>query len=560
LNNPDKASGTDASQIGNLSGTEIAQRSTRGGLLIFAGNLLSTVMMAISSIVIARLLGPESFGSYALVSLIPSMLQLFYGFGVGHAMVRHSAYLISKGQADEARRYSINAMIFLLLSAVAFAIFCYAGSGFIAAVVLHRGGLAPLVRYISIAVLAQAVFQASINGLVGWNSMGLAGLSTVLQAAVRVSVAPALVLAGFGVFGALTGYTAGYSFAGVVGVVGFYVYRLRRAAGGTYGGRRLFYGNLKEMLSYGLPIYIGNMLTGLSNFYVTVLVAAIASDAVVGYYQAALNVTVAATLATAAITVALFPAFSSLHGLGADTAAAFRYASKYVTYLIAPVILFLVAGSDLIMRTFYGAAFSSAGAYLAILALADVPPVLGMLVATVFFNAVGKTRLSLAVNGLGAVVVFVLSPIMGIALGEGVSGLIYATIVAGVLSATAGLYFASRYLQATVDLRGIAGILGASVLAWLATLPLSLVRLPAPVALLASLLVFLLVYLTAAPLLKAVNSTDVATLGVALRGMGAFAKLLRPVLGYELLIIRRLKGRAEGEAEQNSQPSKEGQK
>lgn len=537
LNNPDKASPSRAAQTSSLSGIQIAQRSTRGGLLIFVSNLLSTGIMAISSIVIARLLGPESFGAYALVSLVPSILQFFLGLGVGHAMIRQSAYFISKGQVDRARRYSINAMTFLILSATGFALLCFAGSGVISAVLLHRPELAPLVRYISLAVLAQAMFQASTYGLIGWSSMGLAGLTTVLQAAVRIAVAPALVLAGFGVFGALTGYTSGYLFSGTLGAVAFYVYKLRRAASGRDEGSTGFFGHVKEMISYGFPIYIGNMLTGLSNFYVTVLVAAIASDAVVGYYQAALNVTMAATIASTAITVALFPAFSSLHGLGADTAAAFRHGTKYIGFLIIPVIVFMMTSSGLIMRILYGSAFSSAGVYLALLAAADVPPVLGVFVATVFFNAVGKTRLSLVVNGTGAIMIFALSPLIGIALGQGVPGLIYGTVIAAVLAATTGLYIASHYLQATVPLRGIVGVLGASALGWLATLPLSLLALPSPIMLGAALFVFLLTYLTAAPIFRAVDASDVDTLGVALTGLGAFAKLLRPVLRYERFVI-----------------------
>ncbi|MDA4115234.1 MAG: oligosaccharide flippase family protein [Thaumarchaeota archaeon] len=519
--------------------TEIAKRSTRGSVVLFAGNFVSTVFLAVSSIVIARLLGPASYGSYTLVVLIPQIIQLFVGLGVGSAITRFSAYHIARGEPAAAKRFSNNSMIFLMLFGVALSAVCYAGSGFLSAVVLRRAELAPLVRYASIAVLAQTALQASISGLVGWNSMGTASFASILQAGVRLCIAPVLVLSGFGVFGALTGYTAGYLVAGGAAAFAFYALKLRGVSGG--GGVGGFSEDVREMVSYGLPIYAGGILIGLATYYVTILIAAIASDAVVGYYQAASNITVAYTLALGAITLALFPAFSSLHGTGADTSAAFRHATKYVAYMMAPVILFLVAGSHLILEILYGSQFLAANTYLVLLALAGIPLVVGSTVASAFFNGIGKTRLSLAVSAIGAGVLFVGAPLLGSALDLGVDGLIYAQLASNALAAVASLYFAWRYLEATVDLRSIGAIFGASVLGYAAMLLLSYLALPSLVALVADVVAFLFVYFTAAPLLGAIGLADVEMLGAAFEGLGVLSEALRPVLKYELLLLRRLR-------------------
>jgi O-antigen/teichoic acid export membrane protein len=522
-----------------LSATEIAQRSTTASVVLFAGNFLSTALLAVSAIIIARLLGPASYGSYSLVILIPQIFQLFVGLGVSSAITRHSAYYIARGELGVAKRFSVNAMVFLMLFGVTLSLLCFASSGYLSAVVLHREELAPLVRYVSIVVLAQTVLQSSISGLVGWSSMGLASSASILQAALRLSIAPILVISGLGVFGALTGYTVGILLAGGVAGLAFYALRLRRAVGD--GGFGAFVGDVREMVSYGLPIYIGGVLVGVATYYVTVLVAVIASDAVVGYFQAASNITAAISLTSAAITLALFPAFSSLHGMGADTGLAFRHATKYVAYIMAPIILFLVGSSGLLVRILYGPAFSSAGTYLELLALSNIPLAIGLTIAATFFNGVGKTRLSLAVGGLGAGALFVLAPLLGSVLNLGVEGLIYASLISNSVSAVAGLYFASRYLKATVDLRSIGAIVGASVLGYLALFPLSSLALPGLVALAAEALVFLLVYFTSAPLLGAVDAADVERLGVAIGGLGVFAELLRPILKYELLILEQSK-------------------
>jgi O-antigen/teichoic acid export membrane protein len=538
-----------------LSGVEIARRSTRGSLVIFAGNFLSTAILAVSSIVIARLLGPASYGSYSLVIVIPSIFQLFVGLGVGSAITRYSAYHITKGEGDLAKRFSINAMTFLVIFGVALSALCYASAGFLSGALLHREALTPLVQYISIVILAQAIFQSSISGLVGWNSMGVASVASILQAALRVSIAPILVVFGFGVLGALTGYTAGYLLAGVVATLAFYLYSLRRRSSssraegalGTKNSLDGFYTDVKDMVAYGFPIYMGTVLVGLSNYYVTVLVAATAANAVVGYYQAANNVTAITSLTSSALTVALFPAFSSLHGIGADTGAAFRQATKYVAFLICPIVLFLMAASGLIMTILYGDAFSSAGIYLLLLALADLPPVIGVQVASVYFNGIGRTRLTLIVGVVGATVIFALSPILGFILELGVRGIIYATIISAALSAALALFFASRYLNTRVELGSLGAIMAASILGFLAVLPMSLfphhLLVPRSVALLTEAFVFLLVYLTSAPLLRGIGTSDIERLETTIAGLGVFAALLRPILRYELLVLKALEQR-----------------
>jgi len=539
LNNPDKArKGSTARAASRLSITAIAQRSTRASVVLFAGNFVSTGILAVSSIVIARLLGPSSYGSYTLVLLIPQIFQLFVGFGVNSAITRFSAYHIARGEEDVARRFSINSMVFLLLFGGALSAVCFVASGSVSADVLHRPELAPLVRDVSVAIIAQTALQASVQGLVGWNLTGLASMGSILQAALRLAIAPALVVSGFGVLGALTGYTAGYLIAGTAAGAAFYVLRLRRTQERRAAAN--FVADVKELVSYGLPVYTGNVLGGVASYFVTLLVALIATNAVVGYYQAANNITSAYTLALAAITLALFPAFSSLHGAGADTASAFRRATKFVAYIMTPAILFIAGAAGAIMRILYGPAFSAADTYLVLLAVSDIPLVLGSTVASAFFNGVGKTRLSLAVGAASASALVVSAPLLGDVFGLGVDGLIYALFVSNALSGGAGLYFAARYLGATVDLRSVAATFAASAMGYVAVVLTSGLALSDLFSLAVDVLVFFGVYFTAAPVLRAIDASDVETLGTALGGMGAFAGVLRPIIRYELFVARRL--------------------
>lgn len=63
------------------------------------------------------------------------------------------------------------------------------------------------------------------------------------------------------------------------------------------------------------------------------------------------------------------------------------------------------------------------------------------------------------------------------------------------------------------------------------------------VLLVLEVVVFAVVYLTAAPLLRAIGPEDIEILSSALSGLGSFKSLILPVVAYERLVLR-LSGRA----------------
>jgi hypothetical protein len=57
---------------------EVAEAGVRGGLFLFAGNTVATVILAVGSIVIARLLGPEGYGLYSVCLIVPFFVCGFW--------------------------------------------------------------------------------------------------------------------------------------------------------------------------------------------------------------------------------------------------------------------------------------------------------------------------------------------------------------------------------------------------------------------------------------------------------------------------------------------------
>ncbi|NIS80165.1 MAG: oligosaccharide flippase family protein, partial [Anaerolineales bacterium] len=72
---------------------KIAEDSARGGFFLISGSILATLISAIATIVVARLLGPELYGQYALALVIPTLLFLIADVGINQGIIKFSASL-----------------------------------------------------------------------------------------------------------------------------------------------------------------------------------------------------------------------------------------------------------------------------------------------------------------------------------------------------------------------------------------------------------------------------------------------------------------------------------
>ncbi|MEM0086610.1 MAG: oligosaccharide flippase family protein, partial [Zestosphaera sp.] len=68
---------------------KVLVRTSRDAFVVFVGNFLSTLFLAVSAIIVARLLQPENYGIYSVSLLVSSVLLLFTDFGIDSALVKY---------------------------------------------------------------------------------------------------------------------------------------------------------------------------------------------------------------------------------------------------------------------------------------------------------------------------------------------------------------------------------------------------------------------------------------------------------------------------------------
>jgi O-antigen/teichoic acid export membrane protein len=301
-----------------------------------------------------------------------------------------------------------------------------------------------------------------------------------------------------------------------------------------------FSADVKAMMKYGLPAFTGNVFYGVWPYYLSTVLAAVASDTVIGYYQGATNFTVPISLLSGAAGSALFPAFTRLHGGQGDMPMALRLAVKYVGYVTIPIVFLLAATAKQLMVLLYGSSYAAGASYLVLLSLSASPVLIGLTVLPSFFNGISRTKLTLLMVGLGAAVLFTVAPVLAIGLEMGVDGVIYGLLLSNLTATLVGLCIFRKFFSAWIDLPAAASALVAGAVGF--TLCYVLPNLTSDVlALLVKLVVFSLAYLTLAPLLRAVDRDDLEILGASLGEMPVLGRVFRLLLAYERLFVARQK-------------------
>jgi len=477
-------------------------------------------------------LGPDLYGTYALVLVVPGLLQLFLGFGVNNAVIRYSAYSISTGKPEEARRYSLHATYFLCITGAAITLFNFAFAEPLTVALLHRPELTFYVQLVSLSTVGAALLQIVTFTAIGWNRMALSSSFQVAQGAIKLVLSPLLVLVGLGVVGALWGHIVSLVAAGVLGSVAIYFSRLSR--GGAPGS---FSRDIKEMLRFGIPLYLGTLVWNLAGSFSMIVLAGIATNGQFGVYSIVSNLILPVTLVSASLVNGLFPAFSSFDGVGGDVKVAFRLAYKFVAFVLLPIVVFLIPAASLLIRVFYGAAYESGVTYLQFLALAYVPIAFGYTVHPAYFNGFGRPRLTFLVYASGALALVVGAPLFSIYLGFGIYGIIYATFASLFTAWAVGTFLADRYMGARLDVRANVAIIAVSALSYLATAFLPTVAHSSVASLLLDLVVFFGIYLTLAPVAGAVNSRDLDVMEHAFKDLRVVGRFFRALVRYERLML-----------------------
>lgn len=182
-------------------------RVASGATWVLLGMGVSQVLAALSSIVIARVLGKETFGEFGMVRNTIMMLGTLAGLGLG---LTTNKFVAEFRDSDPARASRVLGLTMTLgvISGALVSVWVALAADYLALRTLNAAHLAPYIRICAPLLLmsvVNGVQMAAISGLEQFRVLSWLTVVTVLT----VAVASALGAAGWGIQGALCGTVLG---------------------------------------------------------------------------------------------------------------------------------------------------------------------------------------------------------------------------------------------------------------------------------------------------------------------------------------------------------------
>lgn len=303
---------------------------------------------------LGRHLGPVEYGVFGVVLYLMNTVDLFITSGIPKSASKYIAEDFSKAWSiiKDANR------IQLVFCALLFGL--YFGLAGVIANLLNDPSLTPYIRLSTLAIPIYAFYSIYNSGyLNGMRKFGRQAMSITGVSLGKILATFLLVLVGFGVYGAIVGYSVG-------AVIGFLLaWRLlgpvKKNESG-FGWRKLV-GFSIPVTAFAVAFYL---IMGTDLFVVKALVG---SEVEVGYYTAATTISRIPYLLCGGLALSLFPSISrSTSSNNIElTNSYIRQSMRYMLMLVVPWVFLISATSTDLLTLVYSSRYLEASGSLSIL-------------------------------------------------------------------------------------------------------------------------------------------------------------------------------------------------
>lgn len=421
--------------------------------LILGSRVVGAVSTAVLTIVLARLLGLDGYGDYALALTIATLAAMFASLGVDSATSRYVADGYNSGRGI-AGVIMTGLRLRTIIAAVVFGLLIILAGPL--ASLFGEASLANAVRAAAIALFFSAGFSW-LSGIYEGVQQGLMlALMSVVKAVVEFAIVLTVLLMGFGVAAALLGNAASYAAAVVVGLYVMRPYLERRA------GVPEVRATSGEILRYGNHIWLAGVAWLLFERVDLVLLGIFIDTDAVGLYDAPWRVATILGLLGLSLASSVTPRIASV-----DPAAAGQLLTKalrvsLVFYVVLGTIT-AVAADDLI-TTLLGDEFARSATVLQVLlpylVLIGLAPILSRALDYIGVAAVRKW-IALGAFLVNLVLDLILIPtvgLLGAAIGTNVA--IFAFVAGHYVLVARSIPLDEKSLLATLGRSGAAAVAG----------------------------------------------------------------------------------------------------
>ena len=415
---------------------EIGRTAVRGGFYLFIGMFSSTILLAFTTIIVARLLGPENYGLYTLIMVIPNFLITVSDVGLSPSLTRFSARLNTENKNSELVKLIYTGIITKIIITSIISIILITFAEQIGVIVINRSNIGNLIKITSIYMIGQTMLNTINSILIGLDEMGKTSFLRNIESISRSIFSPILIYIGLNITGALIGTGIGFLISSLIGII-FLSKRL------IFLNKNINYNDfkkiLKNILYFGMPLYFSSLFQNIEIQLRRLLMAYNISNIDIGNYSTAMNFSLLIGILLTPITSSIFPAFSKLkiEEERSKLQNIFKISIKYTSLMVIPVSIILSILSKNIVLILYGNAYKKASFYLSMYLLSYLSTGIGRFIIPAFLNGQGETKRTLEIDIINLFISFALSAYLISKIG--IPGVFIAITISQIISNIYGL-------------------------------------------------------------------------------------------------------------------------
>ena len=387
----------------------------------FASKVLGSVAGFIATFTIARLLGAEALGVYALAQSL-----MIWATVPSHGVSTATTKYISEG--DKKGEFAGVGVVFNFLLIVVVTVLVLLFEKQVNRYIGADAGVLVLL------LICSSVLFGTIGGILrGEKKVAEFGWLTTVENVLRTVFQVGFILFGYKLGGLIVGHAGSLVVASVLGI---YFLSLRPALPSR--------DEIRKMYDYAKYSWLGSTKRKMFGWMDTIVLGFFVSSAFIGIYEVAWTLSSFLVLSSNSIRDVLFPEVSDLSSKGKEDEI-LKYVSESVLFTGVFVIPGLfgaaVVGSDLL--SIYRPEFAKGATVLVILILAQLANVYGKQFVDIL-NAINRPEAAFRVNAAFVVTNLSLNFILIYAVGW--YGAAIATLISGIVTVIFGYYYVTKLL------------------------------------------------------------------------------------------------------------------
>lgn len=347
------------------AGTRDITRLAAGAGISLTGKLLGRGIHVLGQVLLARLLGPASFGLYAIGWTLLRVFGLIAPLGLDRAIIRFVPRYWRR-DASGLRSVLLQSFRWAILSGIAVGGALFVGAPWLAERVFHKPDLTIVIRVFSLAFPLMTGLQVAAAATRATKHMKYSVYALEIgQPSANLALVLLVVATGWGLSGAVA--AAVLSFGLAFGLAAYYVKSLYPEA--FRSGLDTFPLS-RELFAFSVPASLAGMSVMLSLWVDRLLVGYFRPAADVGVYQACSQVAMVFAVILSAFNTILSPYIADLYQERQldRLRQLYRVGTRWGLYLSLLVFLVLAVASRDILSVVFGAAYSEGWKALVILA------------------------------------------------------------------------------------------------------------------------------------------------------------------------------------------------